>query len=232
MLETMRQIAVEAHQNLQLPYELEAKLGYPGSPSSVNTKGGDTVRRILGAYQRYPEWQNWACSPAMKQVMQQLFDNLHISITQVHHNCLMTKSPTYSSDTGWHQDTRYWSFKRPLLINSWLALGKEQPDNGGMWVIPGSHLKNYDDDQFDEDIFFRDDLSTNQQLIKNAVPVLLEAGDVLFFDARVLHRASRNLTSETKYALVFSYHETDNLAVSGSRSSSMPEIDLVMDRIF
>lgn len=225
-LETLQRVAINALALPQQPLELEAELGYPGSPSSTDTMGGDTVRRLQGAYQRNQQWQQWARSPEMKKVLQQLFDNPHILLSQAHHNCLMTKSPKHSSDTGWHQDTRYWSFEQPRLINSWLALGKEQPQNGGMWVIPGSHRLSFTEQQFDAAVFFREDMGINKPLINQATPVLLEPGDLLLFDARLLHKASRNLTDRTKYSLVFTYHDSSNHPLSGSRSSALPEIDL------
>lgn len=225
-LDILQQSAANSLAKPIQPLELEAELGYPGSPNSIDTTGGDTVRRLKGAYQRNTEWQQWATDVKMYQVMQQLFGSQHILLSQAHHNCLMTKSPNYSSDTGWHQDIRYWSFNTPRLINSWLALGQEKPENGGMWVIPGSHLLDYSTDQFDDAVFFREDLESNKLLIGRAIPVLLNPGDVLLFDARTLHKASRNLTQKTKYSLVFTYHDDSNKPLKDSRSSTLSEIEL------
>jgi phytanoyl-CoA hydroxylase len=136
----------------------------------------------------------------------------------------MTKHPAFSSDTGWHQDIRYWSFDRPELVTVWLALGAERPENGCLRVIPGSHRIALDRSRFDEALFFRPDLAANAELIAQAVPVELEAGDVLFFHCKTLHAASRNFTPQTKYSVVFTFRAADNRPRPGSRSAQSPEL--------
>ena len=74
-----------------------------------------------------------------------------------HHNCVMTKQPRFSSDTGWHQDVRYWHFERPELVNVWVALGDETPENGCLRVIPGTHAGTFRPEQFDAAKFLRAD---------------------------------------------------------------------------
>jgi phytanoyl-CoA hydroxylase len=223
-LSRFQKLAIETLQKREAPLELEASLGYPGAPESVETGGGETIRRLLGAYQRNPAWKEWATSHAIKTALQQLFADEKVYLNQSHHNCLMTKSPEYSSDTGWHQDIRYWSFEQRELISVWLALGKEQPQNGGLWVIPESHRLEYSTEQFDEQIFFRQNLASNEALIQHAEPVLLSPGDVLFFDSRLLHRASRNTTRDIRYSLIFTYHSSSNRPKAGTRSAAFDEV--------
>ena len=223
-LETLQKLAHSSLQRCLDPVELEANLGYPGAPESLTTTGGKTVRRLLCATQRDSAWKDWATSPLIRQSLQQLFARPKIYLSQTHHNCLMAKSPDYSSDTGWHQDIRYWSFQYPELISVWLALGQEQPENGGMWVIPGSHKWQYSTQQFDQKKFFRDDLASNQTLITQQQAVLLNPGDVLFFDCKLLHRASRNHSENTKFSLVFTYHSDHNKALPDTRSSRIEEL--------
>jgi phytanoyl-CoA hydroxylase len=138
----------------------------------------------------------------------------------------MTKQPKYSSETGWHQDIRYWSFQRPELINTWIALGHERRENGCLQVIPGSHTLILDRDRLDDALFFRSDLPENQRLIQMKQFVTLAPGDVLFFHCRTLHAASRNATNETKYSAVFTFRSSDNPPIAGSRSSALPELIL------
>lgn len=138
----------------------------------------------------------------------------------------MTKSPEYSSDTGWHQDIRYWSFQKPELISVWLALGTETADNGGLIVIPGSHRKHFNSEQFDDKKFFRTDLQANKPLIERSVSVRLAPGDALFFHCKLLHSASRNYSDKTKLSLVFTYRKENNKAIAGSRSDNKEDVQL------
>lgn len=224
LIDKMREEAKRQLSQPSAPLELEAVVGYPGAPHSIQEEGGKTVRRFLGAYQRHALWREWASQAKLLDYLRQLFDDSQIVLSQAHHNCLMTKSPEYSSDTGWHQDIRYWSFELPQLINTWLALGNENEENGGLVVIPGSHTMSFERTQFDDTLFFREDTPHNQHIIAQARGLELKAGDLLFFHSRLLHKASRNHTEATKLSLVFTYRRRSNQPISGSRSASIEEI--------
>lgn len=226
VLHTMHEEAKRQIANPSSPMELEAITGYPGAPNTTHEAGGRTVRRFLGAFQRHSLWQNWASNPMLVNCLKQLLDDKNITLSQAHHNCLMTKSPEYSSDTGWHQDIRYWSFTSPFLVNMWLALDEENINNGGLVVIPGSHKMVFERSQFDEKLFFRDDIEPNKQLLTQAKNMTLLPGDILFFHCRLLHKASRNHTNKTKLSLVFTYHNSHNSPIADSRSASIPSVRL------
>ena len=150
------------------PIEYEADLHYPGAPRSLEAEGGHTVRRLKQAISRDYCFTEWVTSPALAGRLHQLLGP-HVVMPMAHHNCIMTKQPRYSSDTGWHQDIRYWSFERPELVSVWLALTPENEHNGCLYVIPGTHRLNLDPRRYDEASFLRTDLPENQELIKRAV---------------------------------------------------------------
>lgn len=201
------------------PVEFEADVEYPGAPASVDAVGGRTVRRLKQAHARDVVFTEWVSYRPLLRRLQQLLGQ-QVVMPLVHHNCVMTKQPRHSSDTGWHRDIRYWSFEKPELVSVWVALGDEFPENGGLFVIPGSHKVEFTPNQLDERLFFRAEAPENQQLIESRQPVELSAGDVLFFHARTLHSASRNHTQATKYSAVFTFRPARNLPVAGTRSSS------------
>ncbi|MDA0587609.1 MAG: phytanoyl-CoA dioxygenase family protein [Planctomycetota bacterium] len=201
------------------PVEFEADVDYPGSPDSVDSPGGRTVRRLKQAHARDVIFTDWvSCRPLLQRLKQLLGSSVVMPLT--HHNCVMTKQPRFSSDTGWHRDMRYWSFDKPELISVWLALGEEHPENGGLFVIPGSHRIDFGPNQLDERLFFRADAPENQELLESRQAVTLSAGDVLFFHAKTLHAASRNRTSDTKYSAVFTFRPAANQPLAGTRSSA------------
>jgi len=205
------------------PIEYEADLHYPGAPVSRTATGGQTARRLKQAIARGPVFLDWMSRPEVLGRLRQLLGP-RVVCPLAHHNCIMTKQPEFSSDTGWHQDNRYWSFERPELISVWIALGEERLENGGLMVIPGSHRLTYQARQFDDNKFFRGDLPENEALIASRVPVVLHPGDVLFFHCLTLHAASRNLTAEPKLSVVFTFRGGDNQPLPGSRSASHPEL--------
>ncbi len=206
------------------PLEYEADVHYPGAPGSRHAEGGLTPRRLLHAYTRHPLFQQWARSTEIVSRLQQLMRTTHVLLSQNHHNCIMTKFPGYSSMTSWHEDVRYWSFDKPELISVWLALGDEYPDNGGMFMIPGTHNVHFDRGRLDAALFLRTDLEENKALINSAVVAQLKAGDVLFFHCKTYHAAGKNITDQVKCSAVFTYRANDNLPIPGTRSANYPDV--------
>ncbi len=220
------QAVAQEHLDKQIePIEYEADTHYPGAPESRDAEGGRTIRRLLNAYDRSDRFHNWIMQPGLRKRIQQLL-NAPVVMPKAHHNCIMTKQPHFSSDTGWHQDIRYWNFQRPELVNAWLALGPEKEENGCMRLIPGTHRMQFTADQFDKQLFFRDDTPQNQALIAQQVTAILEPGDVLFFHVRTLHAATRNYSDQTKFSVVFSFRPFDNLPKDDTRSTSLPELEI------
>ena len=126
------------------PLEFETDVQYPGSPTDRLSPGGDTPRRLLHAYTRHEVFRQWAASDDVAGRVRHLLGSEQVAVSQNHHNCVMTKHPGFSSATLWHQDIRYWLFDQPRLVSVWLALGQEHEANGGMQLIPGSHLLELD----------------------------------------------------------------------------------------
>jgi len=205
------------------PLEYEAEVNYPGAPAALDAPGGRTVRRLLQAYARDPLFRQWATSPAMGGRLQQLLGP-RVALSQAHHNCIMTKDPSYGSSTGWHRDIRYWSFENPELVSVWLALSREHDKNGCLLLLPGTHTMEFRGDQLDAAQFLRPDLEENREMLRTQIAAELEAGDVLFFHSRLFHAAGKNETSDTKYALVFTYHAAGNQPLAGTRSASLPDV--------
>ncbi len=205
------------------PIEYEADVQYPGSPAEFDSQGGLTVRRLKQALSRDFVFTQWLTDPKLVCRLQQILGRTVI-MPLAHHNCIMTKQPVYSSDTGWHQDIRYWSFESPELVSVWLSLGHEYPDNGCLQLIPGTHRITFDRSRLDENLFLNPDLPENQKLINSKIHAELQPGDVLFFHCRTLHAASRNFTDEPKFSAVFTFRGNDNPPRPGTRSASLPEL--------
>jgi phytanoyl-CoA hydroxylase len=224
--EAMRTVAQRQLLEAAAPVEFEADLQYPGAPDSRDALGGRTVRRLLDAYARDPLFAAWATSPDVRGWMELYFGETPY-LSRAHHNCVMTKHPTYGSLTGWHRDVRYWGFERDDLVSAWVALGSEAVENGALWFVPQSHKLRFTSERFDPAKFFRSDLPENELLIRDAVSPALNAGDVVFFHCNTLHSAGKNLTDHVKFSLVYTYRGASNAPLPGTRSASKPEVPLV-----
>lgn len=220
---TVISFAEHALREQAFPIEYEADTHYPGAPESREAEGGQTARRILQIASRSPLIMNWAKGWRLRQCLVQLLGE-SVYLSQVHHNCIMTKQPRFSSVTGWHRDSRYWNFERPDLVSVWLALGRETPENGCLKVLPGSHRWLISQNQLDADQFFRTDMSENEVLLKQAISIQLRTGDTLFFHSNLFHAAGCNQATQTKFSMVFTYHGADNPPLPGSRSASVDEL--------
>lgn len=207
------------------PVEYEADVSYPGAPASHDAPGGRTVRRLLQAYARDAVFREWAMSTMVGDRLKQLLGP-QVELSQSHHNCIMTKDPRYSSITNWHQDIRYWVYERPELVSVWLALGREQRENGCLLLLPGTHAMHFAAAQLDDAKFLRLDHEKNRALLHTQVAAELDAGDVLFFHCRLFHAAGHNQTAATKYSVVFTYHAAGNRPLAGTRSAALPDIAL------
>jgi phytanoyl-CoA hydroxylase len=207
------------------PLEYEADVNYPGAPASLDAPGGRTVRRLLHAYARDPLFRDWATSPAIAARLRQLLGT-QVELSQAHHNCIMTKDPSYSSITSWHRDIRYWSFDKPNLVSVWLALGHEHFRNGCLLLLPGSHRLQFRPEQLDAAQFLRTEPDENRQLLRNQIAAELEPGDSLFFHCNLFHAAGHNQSADTKFSLVFTYHASDNRPLPGTRSAALPSVEL------
>lgn len=217
---TQRDLQAEA-----APIEYEADVGYAGAPASREAIGGRTVRRLRGAFARDPLLHDWALDPTLAARLQLLFDEPAF-LTLAHHNCIMTKHPDFGTATGWHRDSRYWSFARAELISVWLALGNEHAGNGGLRVLPGSHHWQLAPEQLDALDFLRPDVAENQRLFEQGVDVELGAGDVLFFHSGLFHAAGRNASNAVKSSVVFAYRGASNPPLADSKSAAAGEIAL------
>lgn len=206
------------------PVEFEADVHYPGAPVSRTAPGGQTPRRLLHAFGRDSLFQNVGRHPQVVALLRALMRAEKVRLSQNHHNCVMTKHPGFSSVTSWHQDIRYWRFDRRELVSTWLALGPETRENGGLLVIPGSHTLDFEPGQFDASLFLRTDIEANEALLAKAVVVELQPGDMLFFHSRTLHAAGQNETDMIKRSLVYTYRAEDNQPIPETRSAVYEDI--------
>jgi len=226
-LETLKKLTEQHLLARTKPFELETDVQYPGAPASIDEQGGDTIRRLLLAYQRHPAFADIAKLAIINNGIQQILQSDRLWLNPNHHNCVMTKLPAFSSETLWHRDTRYWNFSDKYLINAWFALGDEKKANGAMKVLPGSHRWEVKDDALDEAQFLKLDHPDNQYRLSTERLVELNAGDALLFSAHCFHAAGKNTTSSAKYSAVFTYHGESTQPLVGTHSASRAEIQLI-----
>ncbi|MDX2226278.1 MAG: phytanoyl-CoA dioxygenase family protein [Verrucomicrobiae bacterium] len=119
---------------------------------------------------------------------------------------LFIKPPGFQGQ-AWHQDEYYLPTRDRSLIGAWIALDDATIENGCLWVIPQSHRSGVlhdmkphgNPDEFDStpEAFGFDD--------REAIPVEVKAGTVVFFNGYLLHRSKKNRSDIYRRVLVSHY---------------------------
>ena len=188
-----------------------------------STKKESQVRRLRQVYERDILFKEWMENEKIRPILKQVLDD-EVVIATAHHNSIMTKMPSPHSETAWHQDRRYWSYSDDNLVSIWLALGKENSENGVLEFIPKSHTMQFLPEQFGEKEYFLEDNPLNMSLIETKQSSNLETGDVVLFHCKLLHRANRNSSQKPKISFVYTVKGEKTKAIDGSRSAQYREV--------
>jgi phytanoyl-CoA hydroxylase len=119
------------------------------------------------------------------------------------YNQIVVKAAEKGLAFGWHQDSGYQQTEPLAYITCWTAITRAHVENGGIWLIPGSHKRglmthkrNEKDSSKDADI--QDDAG--------AIPIELERGQVAIFSSLTLHKSGPNRSSDVRKSYVVQYH--------------------------
>jgi phytanoyl-CoA hydroxylase len=127
----------------------------------------------------------------------------------------------------WHQDAFYFDFDTSPQIGLWLAISEATLENGCLSVLPGSHKDEVQehgpDKRAGSNYGYREvDVANNDQ----AVPVLMQPGDLLVFHSHLLHKSVDNLGVARREAMVLHYAPTGSINQADARQKS------IHDKIF
>lgn len=113
----------------------------------------------------------------------------------------------------WHQDEWYFRMDPPEQVGVWLACTDATPENGPLWVVPGSHRELVHEDVVNDprpgaNLGYVEiqgaDTSNEQQ-------VLMKAGDMLVFHCHLRHRSTDNVSDGMRAAMVYHYSPADTV---------------------
>lgn len=123
----------------------------------------------------------------------------------------------------WHQDAFYFPFEGPFQLGLWLAVTAARLDNGPLWVLPGSHVEPVHAAVKDtREHANRGYFEIVDHDMSNAIPVLLEAGDLLLFHSHLMHKSTDNRSCDLRAAMVYHYATADTIDNSESVYGSRP----------
>jgi phytanoyl-CoA hydroxylase len=104
-----------------------------------------------------------------------------------------------------HQDNFFLKVEPGTCIAAWVALDRADEENGGLEVVPGTHdMDIFCPGEADSEVSFtRDYVPVPEGL--EAVPVVMEPGDVLFFNGQLVHGSQPN-SSKDRFRRSFICH--------------------------
>jgi ectoine hydroxylase-related dioxygenase (phytanoyl-CoA dioxygenase family) len=171
-------------------------------------------------------WRNLACHPRIAGVAEQLLDGPPRIVQTMY----LAKPPATEAEAkgkgiALHQDSHYLPNEPNTLMACWVAMNDTDADNGGLCVVPGSHLgglrsthPNADDDHISWDkeqpmrdrngrewmqrfYSFQIDGLQDSDIKRLTVP----KGSVVFFTGMTIHGSFAN-QSRTRERLAFAVH--------------------------
>ena len=137
----------------------------------------------------------------------------------------------------WHQDYGYWRYDGvdDRLTSALVMLGPNTRNNGSIALVKGSHrwgvLDHYSDEittSYKQWCITPEALRehiTDESMI---IPIEGDAGDVCFFDCRIVHGSNHNFSPAQRYSLIYAFAAIDNVP-SGIEN---PRPDWVVARQF
>lgn len=121
------------------------------------------------------------------------------------------KEPFSKSTVGWHQDAYYWPMHPHNSVTVWLAFDDVDEENGGMKLIPKSHLHGLIKHKRSTatDSVLTLELETGTFSEADAVQFKLKAGEISLHDDRAVHGSPANPSARRRAGLTIRYSGTN-----------------------
>jgi|TARA_B110000908_G_scaffold169886_1_gene228011 ectoine hydroxylase-related dioxygenase (phytanoyl-CoA dioxygenase family) len=97
----------------------------------------------------------------------------------------LPNQPNFSSLV--HRDLRFYSGDFPIMVNCLLMVDGFSIENGGTYLLPGSHLE--------------ERKPTDKEFFKKAIQVVGNRGDIVIFNSNVWHSSAPNTTQNHRRAI-------------------------------
>lgn len=176
---------------------------------SVTVSDSNPNKKIYGLYDRNPElMRRMVGAKAMVGALESLLGP-NIVFVKNRHNHATVNNRFGESPEGLHRD-----ILQPTrgLITAVVYLDDATVENGATMVVPGSHnLPFVGVPQENGGGTWMSEHEEFTGLVDQAVPVPMEAGDVLLFNGTLFHGAGHNYSGEPRTSLTFGYRSADEL---------------------
>jgi len=174
-----------------LEIDLESKEGQD------NFEKSNKYRRFaLGLHMRLPTVAVFIRHPIFAQIASAIFGGN----VDLHFTSTITKVKDKNASVDWHQDIIYDPTRDVEKLLCWAAITEANPENGGLYLIPGSHLTGILTHRPSD--LYELDMQAVGALTNKAVPILMEAGDMLVIHPMLVHGSPENKSGFERVALM------------------------------
>lgn len=173
----------------------------PGWQPLVNVKAYDTevveAEKLGAVLKRYPRYihPHRYIDLAKQMMLDQRVHDVLVQLTgdqPVACQSMYYYKPCGAKGQALHQDNIYLQVEPQTCYAAWTAVDEVMPENGGLYVVPGSHrLDTQCPSLADESQSFTSHLVDVPKGMK-AIPTVMHPGDVLFFNGQIIHGSGMN----------------------------------------
>jgi phytanoyl-CoA hydroxylase len=172
-------------------------------PASPEEAGGDILKlypRMMHPHRVNEVALRYLLDDRLEDVLTGLFGEEPLAAQS-----MLYFKPAGAKGQALHQDNFFLKVEPGTCIAAWVALDPADQENGGLEVVPGTHdMELFCPEEADSEVSFtRDYVPVPEGL--EAVPVVMQPGDVLFFNGQLVHGSQPN-TSQDRFRRSFICH--------------------------
>jgi ectoine hydroxylase-related dioxygenase (phytanoyl-CoA dioxygenase family) len=167
------------------------------------TNAKENITQIMWPSEFMPELLNMAFHQRALAISRELIGE----DADMDFDMLIDKAPYTNTMTPWHQDEAYWvNVPDKRAASCWLALDPATLDNGCMWFVPGSNLKEVRVHNYAGQ---KGGALTCEASETEATFIELDAGSCTFHDGRTLHYSRGNTTGLHRRAFIINFRPAE-----------------------
>jgi ectoine hydroxylase-related dioxygenase (phytanoyl-CoA dioxygenase family) len=188
--------------------QLREQGSYPGDSSGVDVSSNDPLRRyprMIHMHRWDAASRQWMIDPRMNEVMTTLLGREPFA-TQT----MFYFKPPQARGQALHQDQYYLRAQPGTCMAAWMAVDACDEANGCLQVVPGSHTWPVLCTTAADTTRSFTDVTVPIPPGTPVMPIVMQPGDVLFFNGSVVHGSLPNTTTDRfRRALIGHYVEGD-----------------------
>lgn len=174
--------------------DLRGKGTYPGDFAGVDLTSADPLLkypRMIHMHRWDETSLNWMIDPRHGGVMTELIGTEPFAV-----QTMLYFKPPGARGQALHQDQWYLRALPGTCMASWLALDACDQENGCLVVVPGSHKLPILCTQAADTGKSFTDVTVPLPPGSEAVPAIMDVGDVIFFHGNLIHGSNKNTTTD------------------------------------